>query len=467
MSDSLDLFSDSGKPGGRRAARPPLADRMRPKNFDEFEGGATLVGPGTLLGTAVATGNVPSVILWGPPGSGKTTLARLLAESSRARFEQFSAVTSGVKEVREVIERARTARRASGTPTILFVDEIHRFNKAQQDAFLPHVEDGTIVLIGATTENPSFEVNNALLSRMKVVVLGMLPPEALERIVRRALSDSERGLGGSGVTADDDVVRLVGSISGGDARIALQTLENASALASRRKPPAISPEDVGEAAQRRALPYDRAGEEHYNIISALHKALRGSDPDAGLYWLARMLEAGEDPLYVARRLMRFASEDVGLADPEALRLAVAVKDAVHFLGMPEGNTALAQLVVALALAPKSNSIYLAYGEAARDAMEKPPYPVPLHIRNAPTPLMKGLGYGKGYSYSHQHQGAIDAQGYFPDEMGEPRYWHGVPRGAEKELAERLEQIRKEKERLRENRPAKTERKPKGKAEDPA
>ena len=461
--ESLDLFGDSsagegrgaegrgvegrGTEGrGRRAVRPPLADRMRPRSFDEFEGREALLGPGTLLGTAVQTGNVPSIILWGPPGSGKTTMARLLAESSRARFEQFSAVTSGVKEVREVIERARAARRANGAPTLLFVDEIHRFNKAQQDAFLAHVEKGDIVLIGATTENPSFEVNNALLSRMKVIVLGMLPPEALERILRRAMQDSERGLGGSGVSAGDEEIRLVASLSGGDARVALQTLDNAAALASRRKPRVISAEDVREAAQRRTLPYDRVGEEHYNIISALHKALRGSDPDAGLYWLARMLEAGEDPLYVARRLMRFASEDVGLADPEALRLAVAAKDAVHFLGMPECNTALAQLVVYLALAPKSNSVYLAYGAAAKDALEKPPYPVPLHIRNAPTPLMKGLGYGAGYQYAHQYEGAIDAQRYFPDEMGAPRYWHGVPRGAEKELAERLERVRKEKER---------------------
>ena len=445
MSETLGLFPE---PESRRPARAPLADRMRPRTFEEFEGGAPLVGPGTLLGTAIQTGNVPSVILWGPPGSGKTTLARLLAVSSRARFEQFSAVTSGVKEVREVIERARTARRANGTPTILFVDEIHRFNKAQQDAFLPHVEDGTIVLIGATTENPSFEVNNALLSRMKVVVLGMLPQDAIERILRRALGDAERGLKDTGVTADDAAVRLVAGISGGDARVALQTLENAAALAGRRKPPALTPEDVREAAHRRVLPYDRAGEEHFNIISALHKALRGSDPDAGLYWLARMLEAGEDPLYVARRLVRFASEDVGLADPEALRLAVAVKDAVHFLGMPEGNTALAQLVVALALAPKSNSIYVAYEAAAKDATEKPPYPVPLHIRNAPTGLMKNLGYGKGYQYAHEHEDAIDTQKYFPEEMGEPRYWTGVPRGAEKELAERLERLRQEKERRR-------------------
>jgi putative ATPase len=367
-------------------------------------------------------------------------LARLLAEASGASFVAFSAVTSGIKEVRETIERARTARAATGRSTILFVDEIHRFNKAKQDAFLPHVEDGTIVLVGATTENPSFEVNNALLSRMKVIVLDLLGEEAILRVLSRALADPDRGLGKSGVGAAAERLRLIASISGGDARVALNTLEIAAGLARRRTPPEMVDADVREAAQRRMLPYDRAGEEHYNIISALHKALRGSDPDAGLYWLARMLEAGEDPLYVARRLLRFASEDVGLADPEAIRLAVAAKDAVHFLGMPECNTALAQLTVYLALAPKSNSVYLAYGAAARDALEKPPYPVPLHIRNAPTRLMKDLGYGDGYRYSHESPDAIDDQRYFPDEMGAPAYWKPVPRGEEKPLAERWAEI---------------------------
>jgi putative ATPase len=325
------------------------------------------------------------------------------------------------------------------------VDEIHRFNKAQQDAFLPHVEDGTIVLMGATTENPSFEVNNALLSRMQVIVLPMLGDEAIIEILRRAVAaDPERGLAVRPEIAEE-TLGLIARLSSGDARIALNILEGAAMIA--RKGP-ITGAEVREAAQRKMLPYDRAGEEHFNIISALHKSLRGSDPDAGLYWLARMLEAGEDPLYVARRLMRFASEDVGLADPEALRLSVAVKDAVHFLGMPECNTALAQLVIYLALAPKSNSVYAAYGRASKDALEKPPYPVPLHIRNAPTPLMKNLGYGKGYEYAHLHDEAIVGQRYLPDELQNAHYWEGVPRGQETELVERLRRLNDEKAKRR-------------------
>ena len=453
MSDDLTLFPEppeEGRPrGAARRASTPLADRMRPRTFDEFAGQEELLREGGLLRSALESGALPSVIFWGPPGSGKTTLARLLAKASGARFVAFSAVTSGVKEIREVIERARAERGARGTQTLLFVDEIHRFNKAQQDAFLPHVEDGTIALMGATTENPSFEVNTALLSRMKVIVLRPLPDEAVLTILGRALADTERGLGREGVAVAEDVLRGIVGISDGDARIALNTLEGAARIAARRagaagKAPAgkgapaaaVTPEDVREAAQRKTLPYDRVGEEHYNIISALHKCIRGSDPDAGLYWLARMLEAGEDPLYVARRLVRFASEDIGLADPEALRLAIAAKDAVHFLGMPECTTALAQLVVYLALAPKSNALYVAYGEAKDDALKSATEPVPLHLRNAPTGLMKGLGYGKGYKYAHDFKDARVEQEHFPPSLKGRKYYRPTDRGLEAELKKR-------------------------------
>jgi putative ATPase len=444
MAESMDLFPEEKR--NRRAPRPPLAERMRPRTFEEFVGQEELLKPGSLLRSAVGRGELPSVIFWGPPGSGKTTLARLTAQASGSHFVAFSAVTSGVKEVREVIERARVERKARGTPTLLFVDEIHRFNKVQQDAFLPHVEDGTIVLMGATTENPSFEVNNALLSRMKVIVLPALGDEAIVQILKSAVADPERGLGPKAPAVSDDTLKLIAGVSNGDARIALNILEGAAMIAGGEKP--VTGAEVSEAAQRKMLPYDKAGEEHFNIISALHKALRGSDPDAGLYWLARMLEAGEDPLYVARRLMRFASEDVGLADPEALRLAVAVKDAVHFLGMPEGNTALAQLVIYLALAPKSNSVYAAYERASKDALEKPAYPVPLHIRNASTPLMKKLGYGKSYEYAHNYDDAIVGQRFLPEELQQARYWEGVARGQEAELVERLERLNAEKAKRR-------------------
>jgi len=427
---------------------PPLAESLRPKSLHEFVGQQHLLGPGKPLRLAFQSGKPHSMILWGPPGVGKTTLARLMANAFDAQFIALSAVFSGVKDIKEAVRRAEEALATSGKGTILFVDEVHRFNKAQQDAFLPHVEDGTIVLMGATTENPSFEVNSALLSRMQVIVLPALTDDTIVTILKHAIADPERGLGPKPPEVAEDTLKLIASLSSGDARIALNILEGAAMIAAGAKARVITGAEVREGAQRKMLPYDRAGEEHFNIISALHKCLRGSDPDAGLYWLARMLEAGEDPLYVARRLMRFASEDVGLADPEALQLAIAVKDAVHFLGMPESNTALAQLVIYLALAPKSNSVYVAYERASKDALEKPPYPVPLHIRNAPTPLMKGLGYGKGYEYAHNYEDAVVGQRFLPEELQGVRYWEGVPRGAEAELVERLKRLNAEKAKRR-------------------
>ena len=416
---------------------------MRPRTLDEMVGQEHLVGPGRVLREAIERGELHSMILWGPPGSGKTTLASLMARVAGARFVAFSAVLSGVKEIRQVVGEADLERQRRGRRTILFVDEIHRFNRAQQDAFLPHVEKGTIVLVGATTENPSFEVNSALLSRCRVYVLHGLAEDDLLGIMRRALSDRERGLGALRPEADDDALRLIAGLASGDARAALNMLELAVTMVARGARPArVTDVAIREAAQKKTLLYDKSGEEHYNLISALHKSLRDSDPDASLYWMTRMLESGEDPLYIARRLVRFASEDVGNADPVALTLTLAAKEAYDFLGSPEGELALAQATLYLALAPKSNAVYAAYNEAKADVNERPAEPVPLHIRNAPTGLMKDLGYGRGYQYAHDASDARVDQEHLPEALRDRQYYRPTDRGLEAELGHRLAEWRR-------------------------
>jgi putative ATPase len=441
----MDLFADEEPaPLPRVDSSAPLAERMRPRTLDQFVGQEALIAPGRPLREAIEHDRLRSIILWGPPGTGKTTLARVIASVTRAHFIMFSAVLSGIKEIREVMADAEQARRRSGRRTILFIDEIHRFNKAQQDAFLPRVESGDIVLIGATTENPSFEVNSALLSRSKVYVLQPLGPDALVAIMRRALEDSERGLGEQHLTATDEGLNGIARYANGDARIALNMLEMAAGAANGRPLDAAL---IADLAQNRALLYDKSGEEHYNLISALHKSMRNSDPDASVYWLARMLEAGEDPMYVARRLVRFASEDIGNADPRALTVAVAAKDALHFIGMPEGNTALAQAAIYMATAPKSNAVYRAYGAAAEAAAREVAEPVPLHLRNAPTRLMKSLDYGKHYRYAHDEaEGVAADMDCLPPAHRNRRFYEPVNRGLEIEIGKRLEELRKRRTR---------------------
>src|SRR5438876_1475287 len=422
---------------------------MRPAALAEVVGQEHLLGAGKVLRRALEAGELHSMILWGPPGSGKTTLARLMARVAGAGFVAFSAVLSGVKEIRAVLTDAETARARRGARTILFVDEIHRFNRAQQDAFLPHVEMGTIILVGATTENPSFEVNSALLSRCRVYVLHALGEAELLALLRRALADSERGLAGLGPAVSDEALGLIAGLANGDARAALNVLELAVVLSTadaggRR---VVTETTVREAAQQRALLYDKSGEEHYNLISALHKSLRDSDPDAALYWLARMLESGEDPLYLARRLVRFASEDVGNADPAALTLALAAKDAYHFLGSPEGELALAQAAVYLATAPKSNRVYTAFAQAMEAAAAHPTEAVPLHIRNAPTKLMEQLGYGAGYEYAHAFEHAYVPQEYLPEVLRGASWYQPTAAGYEKTIGERMEFWKQLKERI--------------------
>ncbi len=432
-------------PAGPGAAPAPLADRMRPRTLDEVVGQAHLIGPGKVLRRAFEEDKLHSMLLWGPPGTGKTTLALLLAQIAGARFVTFSAVLSGLKEIRGVMAEAEADRARRGRRTILFVDEIHRFNKAQQDAFLPYVERGDIVLVGATTENPSFEVNAALLSRCRVYVLQPLGEDDLVAILARALADTERGLGDSGVTADEDALRIITRLASGDARSALNILELAVALEAARPDGRrrVTEDAIREAVQKKALLYDKSGEEHYNLISALHKSLRDSDPDGALYWLGRMLDAGEDPLYVARRLVRFASEDVGNADPAALRLTLDAKEAYHFLGTPEGELALAQAAVYLALAPKSNAVYAAWNAVREDIREKPAEPVPLHLRNAPTGLMANLGYGRGYQYAHDAPDAVVDQEHLPGALRGRVYYRPTERGLEKDLGERLRRWREQ------------------------
>jgi len=431
------LFPDEDTPA--RHATAPLAERMRPKTFDEFVGQEELLAPGKPLREAIERDLLQSIILWGPPGTGKTTLARIIADTTRARFVSFSAVLAGIKEIRDVMAEAERLRRSAGRRTIVFIDEIHRFNKAQQDAFLPRVEAGDIVLIGATTENPSFEVNAALLSRSKVFVLRGLTTDEVIAILERALTDPVRGLGSQSPDVAPDALRAIALYANGDARASLNLLELSVAAAptmdGRRR---VDVTRVEQTMQRRALLYDKGGEEHYNVISALHKSMRNSDPDAAVYWLARMVESGEDPLYIARRLVRFASEDVGNADPQALTVTVAAKDAVHFLGMPEGNTALAQAAIYLATAPKSNAVYQAYNQAAADAQKDVAQPVPLHLRNAPTKLMKELAYGKGYKYAHDEADAVADMSCLPSALEGRKYYEPTGRGFEKEIKRRLD-----------------------------
>jgi len=427
----------------------PLADRMRPRSLDEFVGQEHLLGKGRVLRRMIESDQLTSMILWGPPGVGKTTLAMLIANETGARFVNFSAVLSGIAEIKEIMKEA-SERRRYGQRTLLFIDEIHRFNKSQQDAFLPYVERGDIILIGATTENPSFELNSALLSRTKVFVLEPLTPDDLLVLLRRALRDEERGLGKLNVQVEDELLYKIANFANGDARVALNTLEIAalSAVPDEEGRIRITDELLQEAFQRKTLLYDKKGEEHYNLISAFHKSLRNSDSDAALYWLARMLEAGEDPLYVARRMIRFASEDVGLADPRALEQAVAAYQAAHFIGMPECSVNLAQAAVYLALAPKSNALYVGYGRAKKDALETMAQGVPLHLRNAPTKLMEELGYGRGYKYAHDFEDKIADMECLPPNLKGRQYYIPTDQGMEKDFKRRKQYLEELKEKKR-------------------
>jgi putative ATPase len=443
----MGLFSGLPQPE-TDAALQPLAERMRPRTLDEVVGQEKLLGPGKPLRVQIETDNLSSMLLWGPPGCGKTTLARLIARVTKSEFVAFSAVLTGIKEIKEVMAEAERRSR-SAKRTIVFVDEVHRFNKAQQDAFLPYVEAGHILFIGATTENPSFEVISPLLSRTKVFVLESLTTPEIVELLKRALQDSERGLGKERISADDDVLFRIASFANGDARSAYNTLELCAKSARPQQGglKTISAELLEDVLQRKMLRYDRAGEEHYNLISALHKSVRNSDPDAALYWLARMIESGEDPLYLARRMVRMASEDIGMAEPGALAVTLAAKDAFDFLGVPEGHLALAQAAVYLSLAPKSNAVYVAYGEVMEDVRKTEADPVPLHLRNAVTGLMKNIGYGEGYKYAHDYEEKVTEMTCLPDNLSARVYYKPTDQGFERRLRTKMEEIAKVKKKV--------------------
>jgi putative ATPase len=448
--DAMNLFSNPIDEASDRTR--PLADRMRPRDLDEFVGQEHILAPGKALRVQIEHDDIGSILFWGPPGVGKTTLAKIIARRTKAEFVEFSAVMAGIKEIKQVMVEAERARQY-GTRTIVFIDEIHRFNRAQQDAFLPHVERGNIRLIGATTENPSFEVNSALLSRSRVYTLNPLTEEQIITLLERALVDEERGLGILKLTAKPEALARIAAYSSGDARSGYNVLEIAATLAVEAAGGAsngvIEQSQVEDALQRRVLRYDKAGEEHYNLISALHKSVRNSDPDATLYWLVRMLESGEDPMYLARRIVRMAIEDISLADPHALEICIAARDALNFMGLPEGGLALAHAAVYLAIAPKSNALYMAYGAVKRDVEETAADPVPLHLRNAPTRLMKELGYGQGYKYAHDFEDKVTDMQCLPDNLKGKQWYFPTEEGVEKRIRERLAALKAKKDRIRE------------------